>query len=183
MSKNFSEEEIDNFRQCFQLFAPQGYVDTPDKLCFIMRSLSMAPTIAELKRYFTKYKKDAGVVEFDDFLKIVLEHRSTENTPNEIMAAFQLYDTQRHGYIDAKQLRYLLTNTGEKLTDKDVDLILRELNIGGEGNGTDIVSSSSRHYVFGYHCTRTANLRIYTSHKETINCINKNNQVTGYPTK
>ncbi|CAF4358903.1 unnamed protein product [Rotaria socialis] len=44
-SKNFSEEEIDNFRQCFQLFAPQGYVDTPDKLCFIMRSLSMAPTL------------------------------------------------------------------------------------------------------------------------------------------
>ncbi len=46
-----------DFRQCFQLFAPQGFVDTPDKLCFIMRSLSMAPTIAELKRYFNKYKK------------------------------------------------------------------------------------------------------------------------------
>jgi Ca2+-binding EF-hand superfamily protein len=59
------------------------------------------------------------VVEFDDFLKIVLEHRSTENTPNEIMNAFKLYDAQRHGYIDAKQLRYILTNTGEKLTDKD----------------------------------------------------------------
>lgn len=56
-------EEIKNgilildFRQCFQLFAPQGYVDTADKLCFIMRSLSMAPTIAELKRYFLRYKK------------------------------------------------------------------------------------------------------------------------------
>ena len=65
------------------------------------------------------FQIDAGIVEFDDFLKIVLEHRSTENTPNEIMAAFQLYDAQRHGYIDAKQLRYLLTNMGEKLTDKD----------------------------------------------------------------
>ncbi len=50
-----------DFRQCFQLFAPQGYVDTPDKLCFIMRSLSMAPTIAELKRYFTKYKKGISI--------------------------------------------------------------------------------------------------------------------------
>ncbi|CAF4466268.1 unnamed protein product [Rotaria socialis] len=132
-SKNFSEEEIDNFRQCFQLFAPQGYVDTPDKLCFIMRSLSMAPTLVELKRYFTKYKKDAGVVEFDDFLKIILEHRSVENTSNEIMAAFQLYDTKKHGYIDAKQLRYILTHTGEKMTDRDVDLILRELNVTSDG--------------------------------------------------
>lgn len=65
------------------------------------------------------YSIETGVVEFDDFLKIVLEHRSTENTPNEIISAFKLYDTQRHGYIDAKQLRYILTHTGEKLTDKD----------------------------------------------------------------
>lgn len=62
---------------------------------------------------------DSGVVEFDDFLKIVLEHRSTENTANEILAAFQQYDTQRLGYIDAKQLKYILTHTGEKLTDRD----------------------------------------------------------------
>ncbi|CAF1590951.1 unnamed protein product [Adineta ricciae] len=132
-SKNFKEEEIDNFRQCFQLFAPQGHVDTPDKLCFIMRSLSMAPTIVELKRYFAKYRKDSGVVEFDDFLKIVLEHRSTENTANEILAAFQQYDTQRLGYIDSKQLKYILTHTGEKLTDRDVELMLRELNVGSDG--------------------------------------------------
>ena len=48
-----------------------------------------------------------------------MEHRSTENTPNEILKAFKIYDTQKHGYIDAKQLRNILTNTGEKLTDKD----------------------------------------------------------------
>jgi len=58
-------------------------------------------------------------VEFDDFLKIVLEHRSTENAPVEILEAFRHYDTQRLGYIDAKQLKYILTNTGEKLTDRD----------------------------------------------------------------
>jgi hypothetical protein len=60
-----------DFRQCFQLFAPQGYVDTPDKLCFIMRSLSMAPTIAELKRYFSKYKK--GIID------IIVELKMNEN--------------------------------------------------------------------------------------------------------
>lgn len=65
------------------------------------------------------YHVDAGVVEFDDFLKIVLEHRSTENAANEILAAFQQYDTQRLGYVDAKQLKYILTKTGEKLSDRD----------------------------------------------------------------
>lgn len=70
-------------------------------------------------RLFTIYVTDAGVVEFDDFLKIVLEHRSIEDAPQEILAAFQHYDTQRVGYVDAKQLRYILTHTGEKLTDRD----------------------------------------------------------------
>ena len=46
-----------DFRQCFQLFATQGHVDRLDTLCFIMRSSRMAPTIAELKRYFAKYRK------------------------------------------------------------------------------------------------------------------------------
>ncbi|CAF0775753.1 unnamed protein product [Didymodactylos carnosus] len=133
MSKHFSEEELDNFRQCFQLFAPQGYVDTPDKLSFIMRSLKMAPTIVELKRYFHKYKKDSNIVEFDDLLKIVLEHRSVEKSAQEILQAFQNYDQQRYGYIDTKELRRILTQTGEKLTDKDVDLMLRELNVGNDG--------------------------------------------------
>ncbi|CAF0722057.1 unnamed protein product [Didymodactylos carnosus] len=133
MSKNFSEEELDNFRQCFQLFAPQGYVDTSDKLCFIMRSLKMAPTLVELKRYFNKYKKDSNIVEFDDFLKIVLEHRSVEKSAQEILQAFQGYDQQRYGYIDSKELRRILTQTGEKLADRDVDLMLRELNVGNDG--------------------------------------------------
>ncbi len=48
-----------------------------------------------------------------------MEHRSTENAPVEILEAFRHYDTQRLGYIDAKQLKYILTNTGEKLTDRD----------------------------------------------------------------
>jgi Ca2+-binding EF-hand superfamily protein len=87
-------------------------------------------------------------VEFDDFLKIVLEHRSVEDAPKEILDAFRQYDTQRLGYVDAKQLKYILTNTGEKLTERDgkdkirislilvsflVDLILRELNVGSDG--------------------------------------------------
>jgi calmodulin len=70
-------------------------------------------------KWYDVLQIDTGVVEFDDFLKIVFEHRSTENTPNEILAAFRLYDTQRQGFIDAKRLRYILTNIGEKLTDKD----------------------------------------------------------------
>ena len=69
------------------------------------------------------------MIEFDDFLRIVLEHRSVEDAPNEILAAFQHYDTQRLGYVDAKQLRYILTNTGEKLSDRDGKSLYRDINI------------------------------------------------------
>ena len=37
------------------------------------------------------------------------------------------------GYIDARELRHLLTNLGEKLTDLEVDEMIREVDIDGDG--------------------------------------------------
>jgi Ca2+-binding EF-hand superfamily protein len=57
-SKYFSEKDIESFRQCFKLYATDGFVSTPEKLGFIMRSLDIKPTIVELTKYFQKYKKE-----------------------------------------------------------------------------------------------------------------------------
>jgi Ca2+-binding EF-hand superfamily protein len=64
-SKYFSEKDIEEFRQCFKLYAPEGAVTSAEKLGFIMRSLNIKPTIDELKTYFAKHKKD-GNFTFED---------------------------------------------------------------------------------------------------------------------
>ncbi|XP_037798851.1 calmodulin-like protein 4 [Penaeus monodon] len=56
MARHFKEQDIDEFRECFSLYARNGQIRTLDQLTVIMRSLGMSPTISELKKYF----KDKG---------------------------------------------------------------------------------------------------------------------------
>lgn len=47
------------------------------------------------------------------------------------MYLFPLQDG--NGYISAAELRHVMTNLGEKLTDEEVDEMIREADIDGDG--------------------------------------------------
>ena len=47
--------------------------------------------------------------------------------------AFQMFDKDKSGYIDAKEIRTVTTTLGEKLTDKEVEEFMREADIDGDG--------------------------------------------------
>lgn len=50
------------------------------------------------------------------------------------LKAFVCPDTQDgNGYISAAELRHVMTNLGEKLTDEEVDEMIREADIDGDG--------------------------------------------------
>ena len=50
-----------------------------------------------------------------------------------ILSQLSLFDRDGDGYIDAKELRYLLTTLGEKLTDAEVDEIIKDVDVDGDG--------------------------------------------------
>lgn len=43
------------------------------------------------------------------------------------------YFQDGNGYISAAELRHVMTNLGEKLTDEEVDEMIREADIDGDG--------------------------------------------------
>ncbi len=43
------------------------------------------------------------------------------------------HDQDGNGYISAAELRHVMTNLGEKLTDEEVDEMIREADIDGDG--------------------------------------------------
>ena len=54
MARHFSEEDIDEFRDCFYLnTCSSGQVTDVKELKTIMRSLGMSPTLAELETYLS----------------------------------------------------------------------------------------------------------------------------------
>uniref|UniRef100_A0A8R1XSG6 Calmodulin n=1 Tax=Onchocerca volvulus TaxID=6282 RepID=A0A8R1XSG6_ONCVO len=47
--------------------------------------------------------------------------------------ASQVFDKDGNGFISAAELRHVMTNLGEKLTDEEVDEMIREADIDGDG--------------------------------------------------
>lgn len=70
-----------------------------------------------------------GKMTFADFLEVMHVHSRVENLPKEIVDAFKAADPQGRGTIQAKHLRHLLQNWGERLSSKEVDRIFREANV------------------------------------------------------
>merc|ERR1712224_884732 len=50
----------------------------------------------------------------------------------EIKEAFKVFDKDGNGFISAAELRHVMTNLGEKLTDEEVDEMIREADDDGE---------------------------------------------------
>jgi Ca2+-binding EF-hand superfamily protein len=48
----------------------------------------------------------------------------------EFIRGFQVFDKEGNGYIGAGELRYVLTQLGEKMTDEEVDELLKGVPVG-----------------------------------------------------
>ncbi|GAU94300.1 hypothetical protein RvY_06098-2 [Ramazzottius varieornatus] len=128
MAQFFNQNEIDEFKECFNLYATKGLITSLAELSKIMRSLGLAPTNKELTSYFQN--KD---ISFPAFLDIMHKHKESENAALEILKGFKAMDQRGKGEISAKDLMHILTNTGEKMSRKEVEAIFREGKIAPNG--------------------------------------------------
>ena len=55
------------------------------------------------------------------------------DSEEEIREAFKVFDRDNNGFISAAELRHVMTSIGEKLTDEEVDEMIREADIDGDG--------------------------------------------------
>ena len=63
--------------------------------------------------------------------------------PEEYCRGFQVFDKDMTGFIGVGQLRYILTNLGEKMTDEEVDELLKAVDTSsGEINYTGMFPGS-----------------------------------------
>jgi calmodulin len=51
-------------------------------------------------------------------------------TEDNLKDAFNLFDQDSDGFINTTDLREIMTNLGEKITDEDIDEMIREADIG-----------------------------------------------------
>ena len=129
---------MDELRETFALFANKGLhgtlsISTKD-LGTVIRSLDQNPSEAEIQDWVKEVDPDGtGSIGFDEFVNLMSKIYKNTDTEEEILEAFKVFDRDGNGLIDAAELKYVLTNLGEKLTDEEVDEMIREADIDGDG--------------------------------------------------
>ena len=87
----------------------------------------------------TRANKCDGTVDFETFSKILNRPGGFRDPgePEEYCRGFQVFDKDMTGFIGVGQLRYILTNLGEKMSDEEVDELLKAVDTSsGEINYT-----------------------------------------------
>jgi len=129
------DEQIAEFKEAFGLFDKDGSgTITASELGIMMRSLGQNPTENELQDMINEADIDSnGVIDFDEFLCMMAKKIAEEDQEEELREAFRVFDKDGNGFISAAELRHVMTNLGEKLTDDEVDEMIQEADIDGDG--------------------------------------------------
>ncbi|KAI8988677.1 HAD-like domain-containing protein [Pilobolus umbonatus] len=145
---------IDSFewKEAFSLYDKKGNSTVSSaNLGYLLRGLGQNPTqseVAELIKDTARSKNISETQEFDidfgTFLSILTRPDGFKpvGSSQEFIQGFQVFDKEGDGYISAGELRYVLTNLGEKLTEEEVNELLKEVEVGKDGriNYVDFVT-------------------------------------------
>mmetsp|Transcript_2907 Transcript_2907/g.4717 ORF Transcript_2907/g.4717 Transcript_2907/m.4717 type:complete len:150 (+) Transcript_2907:171-620(+) len=135
MADALIEEQIAEFKETFALFDEDkdGRLSMKD-LGTMFNALGQNPTEQDLGIMIQEVDADEqGRIDFPSFLTLMAQKVKDTDTEEELIEAFKVFDRDQNGFISAGELRYSMTNLGEKLTDAEVDEMIREADADGDG--------------------------------------------------
>ncbi|WFD39909.1 myosin II light chain [Malassezia japonica] len=122
------------WKEAFALFDKKGSGSIESAhLGDLLRALGQNPTQAEVKELT---QNAPAQIDFPTFVQILNRPNGFKpaGTPEEFVRGFQVFDKEGTGYIGVGELRYVLTSLGEKLSDEEVDELLKGVTVSPDGN-------------------------------------------------
>ncbi|WFD24463.1 myosin II light chain [Malassezia equina] len=116
-------------KEAFALFDKKGTgTIASENLGDLLRALGQNPTQAEVAQLAASAP---GEIDYATFNKILNRPNGFKpaGTPEEFIRGFQVFDKDGTGQIGVGELRYVLTSLGEKLSDEEVDELLKGVSV------------------------------------------------------
>ncbi|XP_033736461.1 neo-calmodulin-like isoform X1 [Pecten maximus] len=131
-----TEDKVHEYKEAFNMYDKDhdGIIST-QKLGAVLRALGHNPTEIEMQEMIDEIdSEDTGSVDFESFLDVVMSRDiDDEDHERALREAFKMFDRDGNGYIDAEELRLCMMNLGEKLTQEEVEEMIREVDVDFDG--------------------------------------------------
>jgi centrin-1 len=134
-TQGLTDEQKQEIREAFDLFDTDGSgsIDAVE-LKVAMRALGFESKSEDIRKMLEKIDEDrSGVIEFDEFVKMMTDKMGERDTKEKILSAFQLFDTDGTGKISFMNLKRVSKNLGQILTDDELHEMIEEADRNQDG--------------------------------------------------
>ena len=136
MVEQLSEEQIRIYKESFDVFDKDGDgTITSKEFGSVMRSLGQNPSQAQLQVMIEEFDKNKnGKIDFLEFCEIMVKKAGDYTMSlKDVENAFKVFDKDGSGFIEIDELRDLMMNLGEKLTEEEIQAMMQFADIDKDG--------------------------------------------------
>jgi len=143
MAQSLSDTTKQDFKRSFNYFDKDkdGLIEKHD-LASLMSNLKFYPSDSELDEMIGKFSDGTtDKIGYQDFLEMMATIMYDGNAEHELTKAFQVFDKEGRGVINAMQLREALSNIYSSLNKEETENLLHGLmDSDGNINYLDLIS-------------------------------------------
>ena len=134
--EDIPESKLQEFREAFELYDKDkdGSI-TLKELSQVLKSINADFSQNQMESVISEADTTGtGKLNLDDFISLMASKYRETDTDEEVINAFRVFDKEGTGVISANELKHIMTTLGDKLTDEEVDEMIREADINGDGS-------------------------------------------------
>ena len=121
-----NENQIQEYQETFQIFDSKGDgMIAVNQVGDVLRAMGQNPTEADIRKCVESLDPKSRITwdVFAPILQSVMKNKDRYSF-DDIVEGLRHFDSDASGYINAAELRHLLTALGEKLTEDEVENLL-----------------------------------------------------------
>mmetsp|Transcript_47453 Transcript_47453/g.120393 ORF Transcript_47453/g.120393 Transcript_47453/m.120393 type:complete len:165 (+) Transcript_47453:87-581(+) len=133
--KGLTKEQLEEVKDAFDIFDADGSGKIGFKeLMVAMRSMGFQPTKEEVQAMIDQADKDgSGTVGYAEFTKMMTGKICNRKPKDELMKAFAFFDRDKTGMISFKNLKCVMREVGEDMTDEEIQTMIDDADADGDG--------------------------------------------------
>ncbi|EDW46848.1 calmodulin-1 [Drosophila sechellia] len=135
MSGSLTDAQIEEIREAFSVYDKErsGWVSV-QQLGGVMRALGESLTEAEIYDLANECDVDfGGQVQFKDFLYVMSKRLEEQNSLVCLKQAFKIFDRNEVNSFTINEIRMVMTNLGEKMSEEDLRELFQDIDQDKDG--------------------------------------------------